>query len=390
MPPTTKRRLSDYRATKRQSLFATLATYVVATLPVIPALLINIEQAQGKSRAWMSVAIVGVLLAPAAVEAAGRATGGRRLLCAMVALLLTLGNVLNAVTNATNHSDHKSDHRRAIIAGASDREKAGRRLSLRRDAQVKIAGEVPPATIEAEIGAVTAANSGRWNATEQCSATKITAEQSRTFCAEVSQLRARFAAARERDKIDGELSALGVSAKTAEPTPDVADPYAESVAALLGAAGVKVGPDGKRAITASRDWVWAVLIEVTAALGPMILLWLASGHGRREPAVPRAAKPVPEASEPPERAAPNPIDDPVYAFIAVAFERKRGINMRADEPWQLWLAHCAETGAKSGSQRAFGMAMKACFQWERNHNRPRYLNVTARKSVVGGSLSAVA
>lgn len=389
MTPTTKRRLRDHRATMGWSHLPTLATYVVATLPVIPALLINIEQAQGKSRAWMSFAIAGVLLAPAAVEAASRANGGRRLLCVMVALLLTLGNVLNAVTNATNHSDHKSDHRRAIIAGASDREKAGRRLSLRRDAQVKIAGEVPPATIEAEIGALTAAHSGRWNATEQCSATKITAEQSRTFCADVSQLRARFAAARERDKIDGELSALGVSAKAAEPTPDVVDPYAESVAALFGAAGIEVGPDGKRAITASRDWTWAVLIEVTAALGPMILLWLASGHGRREPA-PRAAKATHEVSEPPERAAPNPIDDPVYAFIATAFERKRGLNMRADEPWQLWLAHCAETGAKAGSQRAFGMAMKACFQWERNHNRPRYLNVTARKSVVGGSLSAVA
>lgn len=386
MPPTTQRRTRDHRATLGRSRLITqlptLATYAVATLPILPALLINIELAQGKSGAWMTVAIGMVVLAAVSAEGARLAGGWLRFMCALLAAVLTFCNVLNAATSATSHTDQKSDLRRAMIAAAGDREKAVARQSQRREAQVRIAGEVAPATIEAEIATLTAANSGRWNATDQCSSTKITAEQSRGFCADVGRLTAKLAAARERDKIDAELSRIGVKADAAEPTPTAPDSYSANVSALLVAFGMTMTADRQKAITASRDWFIALGVELMASLGPMILVLVIAKAGQHVEVVPQGrtekAALALVAQQMAEKPLPNPIDDPVYAFIATAFERRRGSYMRADEPWQMWIQHCIETGMEMGTQRAFGMAMGACYQRERNHNRPRYVNVAAR------------
>jgi len=389
MQATTKRRSRDHRATIRWSHVATLATYVVATLPAVPALMVNVELARGKSAAWMAAAVVMVAMAAVAAEAGRLAPGWwQKIICALVAVVLTWCNILNAATNATNHSDQKSDHRRAIIAAAKDRETQVAAGRIRRAAQVAIAGEVPPATIEAEIAALTATNSGRWQATEQCSAARITVEPSRAFCADVGRLTAKLAAAKERDKIDAKLATLGTKGEEAEPTPASADAYSENASLILSALGVEITEDRKKVITASRDWLIALGIEIMAALGPMIVVIVITRAGRHTvaPVEPKPAAVV----DPPERPAPNPIDDPVYAFIATAFERKRGAYMKADDPWQLWLAHCAENSKPAGSQRAFGLAMKACHSWERNHNRPRYVNVAPRLGVVGSRLASVA
>lgn len=387
-----KRRQRDREATKAWSRIPTLATYAVATLPMVPALMVNIDLAQGRGRTMLVAAVAMVVFAAVAAEGIRLAPlWWQRGICALVALVLTAVNILNAAANATGHSDDKSDHRRAMIAASKDRENEVAASRKRRAALAAVAGEVPPAAIEAEIASAKATNADRWRSTAECSAEKVTAEQSKAFCAEIAKLASRLAAATEREKIDARLAALSAKTEAAAPPPQSADSYAENAALLLSAFGVEITETRKKVITASKDWLWALGLELLAAFGPMIVVIVVTMAGRHMPA-PRAPqeRAAPAAAEPPPRPVPSPTDDPVYAFIATAFERKRGVYMKADEPWQLWLQHCAERGLSAGSQRAFGMAMKACHQWERNHNRPRYVNVQARKSVVGGGLSAVA
>jgi hypothetical protein len=183
-----------------------------------------------------------------------------------------------------------------------------------------------------------------------------------------------MAAAREREGIDAELANL--ARKDVAPAPVSINPFVDSLAAFMAAAGANVTEDTKRAISAGKDWFVGLMVEIAAAFGPTALMALIS----REPPPPRRAAPAQEASEPEKRERPTPdsANDPVYAFIATEFVRTKGRHMPANQPWQMWLAHCAELGLDAGSQRSFGMAMKACHSWERNHNRPRYVNVAPR------------
>lgn len=388
-----KRRFSDHAQKKGRSQLATLATYALATLPILPALKLNIEQSAGKSAGWLLAAIVFIGLASAAMEAARHADGSLRWGLVLLGSFFMCINILNALANATNDSDHRSDHRRAIIAAASERENqvaAGRR---RRAELAKIAGEVPPATLEAEIAALKAANAGRWRATDECTPDKIKSQEAKAFCAELAKLASKLASARERDKIDSTLSTLAGKTEAAEETPDTADPQADSIAAPLGILrGKPISQEGKRVIRALINWSYALAAEVAAATGPMIVLALIGLiRRRREPTCRTMSEKSRTISVDTERPAPSPVDSPVFAFIATHFVRKRGAIMPADQPWQMWLAHCAELGIQAGSQRAFGIAMKACHSWERNNNRPRYVNVAPRAGapMSGPALSLV-
>ncbi len=371
----TRKKTSDRARPNAGRGLATLATYGLATIPALPALAFNVTAASGKGADWVLLAVVCIVLAAVFADLAAKAeTWTGSIGCFVAALLFVAFNIINAASNATSKSDQNSDHRRAMVAASKTHENQVARQSQRREALARISGEVPSATVLAEIGALTAANAQRWQSTEQC--TNITAGPSRQFCAERSTLAAKMTAAREREAIDADLAKLARRGEDIAPAPVSINPFVDSLAAFMAAAGATVTEDTKRTISAARDWFVALMVEVAAAFGPSALMTRMT----REAPPGRRVTQAQEVSEPErrERPVPNPTDDPVYAFIATEFIRAKGRHMPANEPWQMWLAHCAELGIQAGSQRAFGMAMKACHSWERNHNRPRYVNVAPR------------
>ncbi len=259
-------------ATMGWSGVATVGTLMVATLPMVPAIGVNLDQAAGQGMSWTVAAVGSVVCAALFAETAKRAAEDRRwflsTLWGCVALFLVYINVTVALSNASHISDHRSDSRRSEITTASERRSQVVRLSHRRTEQVRVAGETAPATVAGEISRLMAEHSSRWRSTHECNPTKTTAKASKTFCADLADLKAKHAAALERDKLDKAIDTINAKVEASGETPTSAEPYVDRMAEILALIGLKITNEVRQLIKASRDWVRAIGLELMAALGP--------------------------------------------------------------------------------------------------------------------------
>lgn len=387
-------------ATKLRGKVWAFVAYTVAFLPLVPAIMVNVDQAHAGNGGWVWAAAGSIILGAVFFEASLIVSGfWRRAGFTFLALAIVVANVQNAMNSASATSDHRSDHRRNIIAASQKASSQRSQWSQGRAEMVATAGEKPAASIQAEIDSTIAGDATRWRATEECSPLKISAGDSKRFCANIADLKAKHAAALRRDDLDAKIADL--DAKGGDETPAVIDPYVENIVLILTLAGAKDSADMRRLISASKDWIRALTLELMAVFGPSaILIIMLSGHrpAHVEQPVERPAKPVKGRIEDrPEPSAPISADndalastDPVHAFIASQLEECVGEYMKAGDMWAMAQKWYGDKGMPIGSQRAFGLRLKAAgLAWESNNNRPRYLNVR-RKSEAAPTLRVVA
>lgn len=379
----------------RQAILATVAA-LVAPLPLIPAVLVNLESAAGASYAWVACAVATVIMSAVFVEVSKLAWMDRRWFMGWMFFLAgfacLVGNLNNALVNASATSDHRSDHRAKIIADAEKARSQRSQWSQSRIEQSRIAGEIAADVIEADIQAKIASDSRRWQATSQCDPLQVTVDQSREFCGEVAALRAKKAAAEKRDELDKKIADLDRRTSGTEVVTSV-DPYADNVAAFMGLFGIVLTDEQKSILGASRDWLKTILLELLATLGPSAVLYpFQRGAHRREPRSPEPElkKPAPQrapvaapisaaaSTAPIDGSPPIPLGDPFHAFVAHCLESHDGSYMRAGDAWKLWQHYCQSKQLDVGTQKSFGQKMKTRFAHDRNNNRPRYLNLRAK------------
>lgn len=372
------------------SSIQTVATKVAGALPfllasmcVSPAILFNVDWSPTTPLAWKVAPTALILGSALFVESACRARSYvlTPLFFAIAVLLMTT-NVLSAFNNATHRTGDRSDHRRGMIAAAEQAKQQRSQWSQARAEAVKLAGEAPVASIRADIEQAISADARRWQATGQCDPLKTTAGASMTFCSGVATIKKRLGAAEQRDRIDQQLARLNTTAATID-APASADPFADNLAAFLGAIGFQMSDSGKQLISTQRDILLALCLELLATFGPTAALLIFSGrelsiaHGAAKPT--KQTAPV-EAAElaPAAQAAAAPIDTHVD-FMAARLEPCEGASIRAGEAWELWLQWCSEQGLEPGTQKRFGARMKADFAHDKTNNRPRYLGVRVKR-----------
>lgn len=369
---------------------------MVACVPIVPAALVNLEATTHGSLGWTMAAVGSVIFAAVFIEAAFIFLANRRWLGGAIFLVAGLacfaGNLQNAIINAAATSDHRSDHRRSMVADAEKIRSQRSQWSQDRAEVAKIAGATPPSGFEAQIQQLISEQSQRWRATNECTGTAITAAASREFCAQVNDLRSKKAAAAKRDELDAKIAQLDERTDGRQTISSV-DPYADTIVEMAGAFGYDLKGHAEL-IGRSPVMVKTLVLEVIATFGPAAVLGLFAfvfGWHRAEkpatdpePVKPRiAAAPAPapkvvDVSAPIAAPLSVPNGDPMHAFVHECLEDAPGAHMPAGEPWTIWLDWCRRKGIEAGTQRAFGMRLKEIVAWEKNNNRPRYMNVRAK------------
>ena len=365
---------------------STVVQCAIAAVPIVPAVLINLDQAAGKGTAWTAFAIGSVAAAALSVELVREArTWSGRAVWALVATLFLALNVANAIGNSAVHSGDVRDNRAAIKHDHITTASRIAQLSQRRETLAAVAGEDTAEAITAETAAKKAEGAARWRATDGCSLDKITAGPSREFCASISRLEARKSAAEKRDAVDAELAE--VRKKDTGTAPSSADPQVESIAQFIEAFGFVVDAHGREVIASSMDWGKGIGVEVLAAFLPAGLLSLLSKRPAELPAAskaPAAAKPRKQEAAEPESDVPAPAaaddDTHIAAFYARHLEPAQGSYVPPGPLFAAWVAHCTATGIEPGTAKAFSARIQRKVAYERNNGRPRYCHVRLRET----------
>ena len=198
--------------------------FSLAALPLFPAIKINLDAAAGQGETWAVVGIGFVIFGALAIEHSLHAVRWRQAVTALLWGVLGAGflalNGMNAIANLASHTDHSRDENRAKMQTAADISRQRDELAERRKEHAKLAGEATPDSIEAEIKASKAANSGLWRASQSCDANSITRDVTRAFCKNLADLEAKKAAATKRDAIDASLAKLDEKAETKGEAPE--------------------------------------------------------------------------------------------------------------------------------------------------------------------------
>ncbi len=367
----------------------TVLTAAAWGLPMVPAVLINLEAASGQGPAWTAFALGSIGFAAACVEISIQAAEQRKLtrlaLYGLLGALFLSLNIANALGNSARHSDDSREGRNAQIERRSQRSQALAQARKGREAQAAVAGEATPDSIASELESRKAAGARFWAATEGCRLEKITGPSQREFCAGLAALEAKRAAALKRDQLDARIAELGKDEGTA---PGSADPFADSIGSLLSTVGIDVA--NPKIIAASRDWAKAIGVELLAAFGPAALLLLFAGRPERDRAPAPTSKLIQPQKRPMEVEAPEKpavsdplllVDDPaMVAFIGRRLERSAGAATRAGELFDLWKLDCTENDIEPGSQKKFSERMQRHFTRDPASGRPKYLNVRPKAS----------
>lgn len=372
-------------ATDRMAMVAVVIARLSALVWLTPALLVNLDWSADASMPWNAAAAGSILASALFVEAAMRARSrGASFLFGAGAALLVAANLQVAFDNATHMSTTRSDHRDGQIQAVHRASSQRLQWSQERDAAVQVAGLVPTAAIRANIDRTISQNVKRWRSTNFCDPGAITAEMSIAFCAAVAKLRGQLAAAESRDQLGARIRELDRTAATAA-APTTRDPFADQAAAVLRSFGVVLPVGGKTALSAIRDFVRSLALELMAALGPSAWLLVVSWQSRLE-AVHGSMRfldqqlpsiRVSEVTDNGRALRPEP-NQPFGKFIQDQLEPKEGGLLSAGAVWMAWQAWCAKEGIDPGSQKKFGSSMKRRFKHERNNNRPRYLDIALR------------
>ena len=361
------------------------AILAVAATPLVPAILINLDQAAGKGVAWTAFAIGSVLAAAVAVEMVREMHGvaSKALWCLIAALFLSL-NIMNAIGNSASHSDDLRDVRSSQKQQSSQLSQQLSQLSQRRTSLAAVASEATPESIEAEIQAAKAADARKWNSSGECDVSRITRGPTQTFCEGISRLQAKLSAARKRDELDQQIASL--NSRTGGVVPSTADPQAESLALFVSAWGFEVSEKGKTVIASSLDWGKGIGVEVLAAFLPAGLLAMLSKLGeKRDAPEPQTrakgrAKRKELAEEPAVEAAAHEVsgDPEIDAFHAKRLDAMQGEFISTSDVYAVWVAYCAERGIEPGSKKSFSVRLQKRVQYDRNNGRPRFCHIKLR------------
>jgi hypothetical protein len=364
--------------------------FSLATLPLFPAIKINLDAAAGQGETWAVVGIGFVIFGALAIEHSLHALRWRQAITALLWGVLGAGflalNGMNAIANLASHTDHSRDENRAKMQTAADISRQRDELAERRKEHAKLAGEATPDSIEAEIQASKAANSGLWRASQSCDANSITRDVTRAFCKSLADLEAKKAAATKRDEIDAKLAKLDEKAETKGEAPSTVDSFADAMADGLRAFGYQVSEKDKLAIVRARDWSKAIGVEVLAAFGPAALLglFLRGVAPLPKPQTQQRDKPViATICDDPATIAARPDlggDDDIDAFFGSKLETSPGVAIPAGVLFKTWQAWCAETGRKPGTQKAFSPRIQRRVERDPNNGRPRYLHVRLKEA----------
>lgn len=387
-------------ATKCYLGAATIISHMVAYVWVLPACWVAWEAPNGNSLEWRIAALGGVVAAAICLDVVVKSMRyryyGNALLCLVVGGILTLVNVGNAIDNAAATSDHNRDGRKTAMVAGETASSQRQIWSQGRIEQVKVAGETAAATIQAEINAAIASDAGRWNATNECNASDISAKATKVFCSNIANLKSKLAAAQKRDELDAKIAKLDEKTEGQKVVTSL-DPGADTVAELLSIANVTMSADQKALYPRVRSLMNTVALEVIAGFMPGItVFFLSLMFAAAKPETPETAAPAAKApkkaatpADVPAKAVSEPVqpvsvplDDIVHRFIAERLERHEGSILKAGEVWDAWMEWAQKNSADIGNQRQLGMKIGKIFTHERNNNRPRYLNVRIKAANV--------
>jgi hypothetical protein len=172
-------------------------------------------------------------------------------------------------------SETASEAKAARVAEGVARGRKGSQLRKRREEQARIAGETAVGALEAQLQALRLSDVRAWNATDGCN--DVTSKASSVFCARVAEAKAKIAAAKERDRLDGEIAALPAPQVIVGAETPVVDPYVTSgpkIRSIMGglplATPVEASPaaiGGRRAPAVAPGRVWGHWIRCAASCG---------------------------------------------------------------------------------------------------------------------------
>ncbi len=419
----THKKANAAAATLRRGV-TTLLGFALASVPLYPAIKVNLDAAAGQGETWAIVGIGFVIFCALAVEnslhALRNRQGATAALWGVLGMLFVGLNCLNAIANFAGHSDHTRDENRTRMQVVSGIATQRTELAERRKAQALLAGgEASPESIEAQINAEKASHSSQWKWSQGCDPAQITLDATKKLCSTIAGLEAKKAAAMERDKLTTKLEGLEEKAQVQGVAPSTVDSFADSMADGLAAFGYQIDEKAKLAIVRARDWAKSVGVELLAAFGPTAIFGFLASRGHAPVPMPKlqpvrvavaASKPrrlgsilsgiiaTPARAE----AAPQPstvvmsesasVPDPIEAFISRRIERCDGAAISADQMRALWEADCKATGADRKTPQLVGRRLSKLLEYDRNNGRPRYMNVrikAAAASSHGGLRLAV-
>jgi hypothetical protein len=365
--------------------------YGIACIPMVPALMINVDVASGRGAAWTCFAVIAIIMGATFVEAARRGIERRRwglALAFTVAAVLAIGNnVQNALVTAANGSDRLQSGRKGAVDNAKNRDWRLADLKRRRAEQAKTAGEKTPGQISAEIEEAKAKDARRWQATEECNPLQIKSGTSREFCKGLGDLKAQLEAANRRDDLDRQIDALNTKVEDAGAPSTKEDPYADSVVEFLGLSGIKADV---KIVSASRDWYSSGYLEVMASLGPAAILFMFLPKARR-----REDKPVVPAEQPadsPVVALPPPIELKAVETPATMRENffvsctwsADGADVQSATMYKAYTRWCRERGADDliMTPQAFGRHDDCPYRKERRGGTVYYFNCAVTEALI--------
>lgn len=359
--------------------FATLAKFILAPLPLIPAIVINIDWSGKTPLGWVLAAIAGIIIAAVFFEASRKVEWHTVMPLVAAAFVGMYVNMSVAMKAASVASEDDRNAREIRILAANKASSQSSPSSQRRVALVAIAGETPSATYGSQIQEAINRDIRKWESTTHC--TDVTAKALGTYCAEIDALKGRKSAAEEREKIDAEAASI-VEAPPSE------DPFADDSSAFASGFGIEVN---KEKVTPHLNGMRAIWLEVIAALGPMAILALL------DKAESQTQLPNPDQEPKPIETIPaEPALDPAALrkleekaelqrhhdiFVADNLEMHSGSIMKTGDAWKLWKAFCAARGIQAGAQRLFTQRLRKNFPYHSNNNRPRFLNVRAKQKM---------
>jgi hypothetical protein len=372
-------------------IVAAILTAAGALACLVPALEMNLAAHAARGGPWYEAApyLAGVFVAAAAgaiLPIAKRARAGEVIFaCILLATIAISFNMKNAMTSSTLARAEFADPRKAQmerIAILEDRRKMLAEMLAQSSQQ-------SPLKSSQEWRAELAAKEAdpiftRADRSARC--TNSTVAASAKFCAERAGILAAIARAEEHEKAEAELADIRRELAGIGTRPTVADPIVTNLASTA-ALFMPVSKADYAVIGWANDLHTALFVELAAALGPMIFvfligtLWRSSGAAQAAVAVNGRAKsmekPATAASVPQkamDRALPANMPACVRRFLEGQVVEAAGAKIGAGELYAAYVAGC---DGEAVSQNKFGRLAGKLF--EKDGGRyPAYVGVALR------------
>jgi hypothetical protein len=178
-------------------------------------------------------------------------------------------NLSTALENVANHTGGVRDVRTQQGTAKRKAEERIKELKAQMAAQAKIAGTDTVAKIDADISEKQISDAKRWKASNECNVMKVTRDETVEFCRGVNSLRAKRAAAVERDSLDAKIEAQWLIADA--PAPSVADPGVEQIVSIMKLGGTVDDERSRTNAAFLQDLKKAAGLELLASVWPFVV-----------------------------------------------------------------------------------------------------------------------